>query len=205
MVNPNKTLDVTPKRIVPLTSVSINLLPGLIRSFKELHPGIDFEILHGNYAEIEALLLEGSTDIAFLRAPVKPAFDSVLFYDDRVIALLPEDHPLSKKKSLSPQELADEPFIMLDVGDDNEFRKYFKTKGLAPDIHYTAREDAVVLAMVESGLGISLGYDLAFKRNPYHVVSVELEIPARREIHIATRKGQQKTLAVQAFLDFVVS
>lgn len=56
------------------------------------------------------------------------------------------------------------------------------------------------MAMVESGLGISVLPELILKRIPYRIVTRELEIPAYRNIGLAMRNRKGATPAVKRFL-----
>ena len=190
-------------RIGSFSSVSLNLLPHIIQSFQKLHPYIHFEILHGDYSEIESWIMNGLADIGFLRLPLKDSFDYLPFYKDTIFAILPEDQRSKNTEYISLEELEQSPFIMLDMGELNDYQNYFDNHGIKPNIRYTAREDAVVMAMVESHLGIGLCYELSFRRNPYRIYAKQLEAPAQREIVIATKKGQRRSLAVESFLSFV--
>ncbi|MGI6105928.1 MAG: LysR family transcriptional regulator [Raoultibacter sp.] len=190
-------------RIGSFSSVSQNLLPQIIRAYQEQHPAINFEILHGTYADIEAWLSEDRIDLGFLRLPVKDAFDCKLFFEDEIFTITPETYMAENDTYLSFAELEQNPFIMIDMKDSNDFSNYFKKHGITPEVRYTTHEDAVVMAMVESHLGFSLAYGLALKRNPYRVAVWKLEKPASRKIVTATRKGQHKTLAVESFLHFL--
>ena len=59
------------------------------------------------------------------------------------------------------------------------------------------------MAMVESGLGISVLPELILKRIPYRIVTRELEIPAYRNIGLAMRNRKDATPAVKRFLEYL--
>ena len=59
------------------------------------------------------------------------------------------------------------------------------------------------MAMVESGLGISILPELILKRIPYHIVVKELEIPAYRSIGLALKEKKSASLAVKRFLEYL--
>lgn len=197
-----KGLETGLVRIGSFSSVSTHALPRIISSFKADYPGIDFEILHGAYSDIEAWLREGRIDLGFLVDPVDAGFESRFFFRDRIVAVLPEDFdgPIDGPFPLS--EFERHPFIMIEEGDGNRFRSYLSAHGVRPRIDYSVREDAVAVAMVESGLGISLDYELSLLRTPYRVVTVGLERPAYREIRIAWDRRRKPTPLVRRFLDF---
>ncbi len=198
-----KRLETGSVSIGSFNSVSAHALPRVIRSFKEAYPGIEFDIRHGTYADIEAWLHEGSVDVGFLPSPVKTGFESFFFYRDRILAMLPEGFDAPDEGPLPVSELERRPFIMLEEGDGNRFRSYLRDNGVNPTIGYTVQEDVVAMAMVESGLGIGLDYELSLCRNPYRIVVRELDPPAYREIHVAVKRTRKVSPIVGTFLEFL--
>ena len=59
------------------------------------------------------------------------------------------------------------------------------------------------MAMVESGLGISILPELILKRIPYRIIVKELEIPAYRSIGVALKEKKSASLAVKRFLEYL--
>lgn len=200
-----KGLEAGTVRIGSFSSVSIHALPRIIRSFKDDYPGIDFEILHGTYSDIETWLHEGRVDLGFLVDPVKAEFESRFFYRDRIVAVLPEGWEGPADEPFPLAEFEKSPFIMLEEGDGNRFRSYFRAHGIAPRIDYSVREDAVATAMVENKLGISLDYELSLRRTPHRIVARDLEHPAHRDIRIACSRHRKSSLVVRTFLDFATN
>ncbi len=56
-------------RIGTFSSVATHWLPNIISQFKKDFPKIDFELLLGDYTEIEKWISEGRVDFGFLRLP----------------------------------------------------------------------------------------------------------------------------------------
>lgn len=64
-------------RIGTFSSVATHWLPNIIRNFQQTYPGIDYELLLGDYTEIEEWIADGRVDCGFLRLPapnLKPVF-----------------------------------------------------------------------------------------------------------------------------------
>ena len=60
-------------RIGAFSSVATHWLPNIIREFQKEYPGIDYELVLGDYTEIETWIDEGRVDCGFLRLlPVGP-------------------------------------------------------------------------------------------------------------------------------------
>ena len=198
-----KGLETGTIRLGSFSSVSTTFLPKLVKQFQEMHPHINFEVLHGNYTQIETYLDAGLVDIGFLRGPLKPAFEGELFYRDQVLALLPANHPAASHASFALSGFEAEPFIMMEADTDNDYEHYLAENGLDPSIIYSAPEDSAVMALIEQGLGIGLGYELSLKRSSFDIVGVELEVPFPRDIYWSTKKGVRPTWASSAFIAFL--
>ena len=56
-------------RIGTFSSVAINWLPDVFARFQKDYPGIDYEMLLGDYEEVEKWIDEGRVDCGFLRLP----------------------------------------------------------------------------------------------------------------------------------------
>ncbi len=54
-------------RIGTFSSVATHWLPNIIKVFQQDYPNIDYELLLGDYTEIEEWILEGRVDCGFLR------------------------------------------------------------------------------------------------------------------------------------------
>lgn len=198
-----KGLETGTVRLGSFSSVSTTFLPKLVKLFQEIHPGISFEVHHGNYSQIEDYLSKGLVDIGFLRGPLKAAFEGELFYNDQVLALLPVNHPAASRSSFKLADFETEPFIMMEADTDNDYEHYLSSNGIAPSIIYSAPEDSAVMALIEQGLGIGLGYELSLKRSSFDIVGIDLEIPFPRDIYWSTKKGVQPSWASSAFIDFL--
>lgn len=188
-------------RIGTFTSVSTHLLPEVIQRFGKKYPGIEFEIRLGDYLEIEEWLLEGSVDVGFLKTPVHPKLTSIPIIKDRLLAVLPPEHSLAATQYIDPTRLSKEPFILLDVGKENEFEAFFDNADITPNVRYRVKDDYTVMSMVERGLGVSLLHELVLQRNPYRVEIRDFVEPLYREITISYEPKSERSLVVRRFLD----
>ena len=63
-------------RIGTFSSVATHWLPNIIKRFQTDYPNIDYELLLGDYTEIENWILEGRVDCGFLRLPAHPDLET---------------------------------------------------------------------------------------------------------------------------------
>ena len=190
-------------RIGTLSSVAAHWLPNIIREFQKAYPNIDYELLLGDYTEIEEWILDGRVDCGFLRLPTCPEFETIFLEQDRLLAILPEQHPLAHLEKFPVVALCDEPFMLLEKGAKAEVSEIFERCNLTPKVHFTTWDDYAIMSMVESGLGISILPELILKRVPYGIIAKELDVPAYRSIGIALRSKKKASLSVKRFLDYL--
>ena len=189
-----------------VTSVSVHWLPSIIQEFHAAHPQIQFRLRYGqDYVEIEKWLSEGLVDCGFIGLPATyPNLNLHTLRRDAFVAVLPREHPLAARSSISLHELADQPFIRLEEGNDNEIAALFSESGIQPKVCFTAWDNQTILAMVSKGLGVSVLTELMFGEDPYDVVAVPLEPAAYRDLALATRREGELTAAVQTFINTTV-
>lgn len=190
-------------RIGTFSSVATHWLPNIIKEFQKDYPNIDYELLLGDYTEIEGWILEGRVDCGFLRLPTLPELETIFLEQDRLLVVLPEDHPMADCECFPVKALHDYPFMLLEKGAKAEISEIFEKCNIEPKINFTTWDDYAIMSMIESGLGISILPELILKRTPYRIVAKELDIPAYRKIGLALRDKKTASLAVKRFLDYL--
>lgn len=188
-------------RLAAFTSVSVQWLPHILKSFQEKYPAIEFEILPGDYNQIEQWVAEGRADCGFLRLPSLLDLDVWLLHQDQLRVILPFSHPLAGKEPFPREALAELPFIRLDEGGDNEIGAVFDDLRIRPNIRYTVKDDQTLLAMVSNGLGISVLPELMIRNSPFPVVQCRLEKAYSRNIGICIRDKYACSASTRRFIE----
>ena len=190
-------------RIATFSSVATHWLPRIICRFQKDYPNIDYELLLGDYVELETWVLDGRVDCAFLRLPVRSsALETTFLAQDELLAVLPEGHPLSSLEKIPLAPLCAEPFILLEKSGEADAAELFARAGLQPHVRFTTWDDYAIMSMVENGLGVSILPALILRRCPYRVVLRELAIPAYRKIGLALRSKKAAPRALRRFLTY---
>ncbi len=190
-------------RIGTFSSVATHWLPNIIKEFQKDYPNIDYELLLGDYTEIEEWIHTGRVDCGFLRLPTHSEFETIFLEKDKLMAIIPENHPLKDCDKFPVSALCDEPFMLLEKGTKAEISEIFEKNNLTPNLKFTTWDDYAVMSMVESGLGISILPELILKRVPYRIIAKELDIPAYRNIGLALRNTKTASLAVKRFIEYI--
>ncbi len=190
-------------RIGTFSSVATHWLPNIIKEFQKDYPNIDYELLLGDYTEIEEWIHTGRVDCGFLRLPTHPDFETIFLEKDTLMAIIPENHPLKDSEKFPVTALCNEPFMLLEKGAKAEISEIFERNNLTPNVKFTTWDDYAVMSMVESGLGIAILPELILKRVPYRILAKELDVPAYRNIGLALRDKKTASLAVKRFIDYL--
>ena len=190
-------------RIGTFSSVATHRLPKIIKKFREKYPKIDFELLVGDYTEIESWIMEGRVDFGFLRLPTKAGFETTLIEKDRLLAVIPCDHPLADCAKFPVNELENYPFMLLETGAKTEISEILEQHGVSPRVHFKTWDDYAIMSMIESGLGISILPELILQRVPYKLLAKELEEPAYRKIGVAVREQSSLSFSAKRFLEYI--
>lgn len=190
-------------RIGTFSSTATHWAPNIIRAFQRRYPGIEYELLLGDYGEIETWIDTGRVDCGFLRLPARLPLETIPLAEDPLLAVLPEGHPLARGEMVSAAALCAEPFLLLEKGGRAEAADVFARCGVRPNVRFTTWDDYAILSMVESGLGVSILPKLILKRIPYRVAVRPLDVPASRTIGLALRSRAHAPEAVRRFLDYL--
>lgn len=190
-------------RIGVFSSIACHYLPGVMKEFRKLYPGIDFELHTGDYSKIEQWIAEGLVDFGFLIRPVRTDYDTIDIMTDEMLAVLPEKYPMTEKTEIPLKAFEDESVVLLQEGGKQEIEEHFKKNKIAPHISYYSGDDYAVMSMVENELGIGILSELVMKRCDYHIVTRSLKPELHREIVIAVKNEKNASVAVKKFLQFV--
>ena len=129
-------LQNTQINIGAFTGTSRNILPLAMKSFKDKYKAVTFDLLQGDYTQIEQWILDGTVDFGFVNSDAVSLTDLQFLYDEEMLAVLPPGHPLAKKEKLHMSELCEDPFILLSEGRYSVPMKKFESLGLKPDLAY---------------------------------------------------------------------
>lgn len=191
-------------RIGTFTSVSRNWLPQWMKEFKQKYPSVQFELMQGEYTNIGQWIREGTVDFGFLNPDAVSGIHTIPLQTDQMLAVLPKGHPLAEQEAVSLEQLAKQPYILLDEGEMSVPLSAFEREGLKPDIHYKVYDDYSIMSMVEQGLGISILYSLVLKNFRGNFETRPITVPVERTIALAYKNKKTLPVAARYFMDDIV-
>ena len=190
-------------RIGTFSSVAIHWLPNLFAALQKDYPGIEYEMLLGDYDEVEQWIDEGRVDCGFLRLPTRPKFDTILLKQDEYQVALPVGHPLAQQEAVDIRALNALPFLLLEHGGKAKVSDLLEQSQVRPDIRFTTWEDFAIMAMVERGMVVGILPDMILRRIPYRIEIRPLANPYYRPIGLAAKTPSHLTPAVRKFIEYL--
>ncbi|MEV4341963.1 LysR family transcriptional regulator [Streptomyces sp. NPDC049590] len=142
-------------RLASLPTATGALLAPRIAEFTDRHPQVRVRLLEGFDRDVRAWLERGAVEAGLLTRPA-PGLEAVELASDEMVALLPAAHPLADASSVPVSALAREPFILSSGGCRPLIRQAARDAGVELDVAFEAAQLSAIVAMVGSGLGVSI-------------------------------------------------
>jgi DNA-binding transcriptional LysR family regulator len=183
------------------------ILPGLIKSFTEIHPEVELDFIEADQPDIEQALLDGRCEIAVMfTSDIGPGVEMEFIYATAPYVLLPADHPRASDERIDVHDLADEPFVLLDVPPSGPYLlSVLERAGVAPEIRYRSSGYELCRSLVAHGLGWALLIsrphgDLSYEGLPLIGRPLVGRAP-RMHVGLAWPKGVRRTRRARAFAE----
>ena len=190
-------------RLGAYSSVAASWLPLILAEFRRMDPDIDVTIEVGGILDIYNKLKSDQLDCAIVsfHEPLCQGLSYVMLREDPLVAVLPEDHPLTEA-AFPIRNFADSEFLMPSYGFDMDISPLL-TRNLGknvPRIRYTNLSDEAIVSMVAHGLGVSILSELIMQNISNNVRVLPLDPPASRKLGIAMSERQQYDKNIKRFI-----
>lgn len=189
--------------VASFSSVAVHWLPGIFKAFGEAHPGVELKLNTGDYHDVSQWLESGAANVGFATPSCAGNCRFIPLYRDPLMAVLPPDHPLADAGEFPVEQMERESFLGLLAASDQDARDYLTSAGIEPNIRLSTKDDYAILAMVRSGLGISIMQELLLRDQTEGLRLLPLKPRAYRTIGLAVTEEGEKNPVVQAFTAFV--
>ncbi|MBQ7246962.1 MAG: LysR family transcriptional regulator [Lachnospiraceae bacterium] len=184
-------------------SIAASWIPQILKGFQSLYPGVSISLHEGGNLAMEKALNEKSVDCCFCARLANAACDWIPLCEDEVVAWLPADHPMAKKKAFPISELAKAPFIHTTPGQDTEIDRLLKKLNITPDVRFTTMNAFTTYNMVAAGLGISMDQRLRSHKWNGAVKELSFEPKQFEELGIAVPALSEASPATKKFIKYV--
>jgi DNA-binding transcriptional LysR family regulator len=191
-----------------LPSLAADWLPGVLAGFRQQHPGIELQVFDVLSEACIDQVQRGQADFALAAARADtPALRAEPFCTDGFHLVCPPDHPLARRRSVRPQDVAAWPFIHL--GRSSSVRQCIDAATQPATLPAVLEVDqlATVAGMVRAGLGISAVPTLAlYQFRGAGLALRPLRWPGlQRHIYLVRRRDRGFSVAAQGLYDWMMA
>ncbi len=185
------------------------LAPVVLAGLATQHPRLRVSLAEQEPGESVPRLQRGDLDVViaqdWFNAPlVLPAgLSRAPVFDDVADVALPASHPLARRRVVSLQELAGEPWVTWRAGASchDWLLHTLRAQGAEPRVVHTAGEHATQLALVAAGLGASIIPRLGRDVVPAGVRIVQVKPSLTRHVYALWRTDASKRPGIRATVE----
>jgi len=185
-------------------------MPFLITSFRQAYPEIKIHLDEGSSLDMVQSLLDLRNEVAVIaRVEDPPEVCFIPFSREEMVLITAPNHPLTRKRTVRPEELVGEPIIMKEAGSGTRkvVNELFGEKGLSPDVLVETSNTEFIKQLVQRGDGISFvvreAVAVEVREKKLATVPVEGE-GIYLDVHIAYLEGRHLSPPAKAFLDILL-
>ena len=192
------------------TTIAEYMLPALLRGFTMEFPDINLKLKVSNTEGIVSMVENSMIDLGVVEGPVanKNLLVEVCRVDQLVV-VVPPDHPMAGKESITMEEVIDHPFVCREEGSGTRDVILEHMSGLGLDrnslnISLELGSPESIKGAVEAGMGISivsiatLEKELALDK----LVAIKLDPPLERSFSFVRQRQKFRLRAMEKLLDY---
>ncbi len=192
-------------KIGVIPTIAPYFLPGLIRLAQKRHPGITFQVTEEPTEHLLSSVTSGAVDVAILSPPVPgDQLQTQDILDDEFLLALPANHFLAKARRISLHALRELPMILMNDAHclRGQTISFCHRSGFVPKVFIQSSQLDTVLAMIETGQGVSLIPAMARKAFRHRKVIFRSLHPEKlsRKISFAWSRQMIPSRAFTAFI-----
>ncbi len=187
-----------------LPALSQHWIPSLLARFMRKHPGINTTFHTRSSKKLIELVADRQLDLAIgLLSLEDPLVECEVLTSFEFIAAIPRDHALAGEEIIKAEDLHEQDFISLSVLDHarEEIETCLRYAGSTPNERGECSLGAVVLQMVENGIGIALvDHISAREHQPQKIVFRPFHPSIKMKIWLMRPRLRPRSMVVDAFI-----
>ena len=151
-------------------TVCLYVFPPLLKHLRRVHPHLEMRLTVATANRSVEEIRAGRIDAGLLTLPVEePDLVAVPAIREELLLMTTPTHPLARRKKVTPQDLAEEPFVMFEPGSGTRrvIDRFFAGQNIEPIVVMDTENVEIIKAMVKTGLGISIV--------PYQAIAREVQ------------------------------
>jgi len=134
------------------------LMPRLVAEFAKEHPNLKVKVRIASGASLHQQLCENQLDLAFIEGGVvDPQLTFETFEGDRLVLIMPPDHPLKNAETINLKDLSDCNFLLREPGSAGRtmLNHIFAIHGMIVEPLWESVSTQAIVKAVNAGIGIS--------------------------------------------------
>ncbi len=185
------------------------IVPYLLKGFLERYPSVNVTLKVVNRSQAIELLHNNTDELVIMGlVPSDKSLSSLPFLDNELIPVMSSQHPLAKKKQLSPQQFLNAGLIVREQGSGNRLalEVHCQQQRLSMQPHMQLAANDAIKHAVLAGLGVAVLPKLSVLAELKSEVLVSPKIrgfPLRRTWCLVSPKGKHLTPVTHAFSDYI--
>jgi len=185
--------------------------PRLMAAFHKAYPGINLQLDVANRERLIQLLVANSVDMVLMGQPPESVeVESEAFMPNPLVVVAPPNHPLSGKRRIPLERLAEEIFVMREPGSGTRLameRFFLEHRVTIREGMQMTRNEAIKQAVRAGlGLGIVSAHTIELELETGRLVTLDVAgFPIERQWFLVYRKRKRMSPPSNAFRSFVVS
>lgn len=191
-------------RIGVFNSVCCAWMPAILQRMRQVHPDVVVKLVQDGYGALENGLLVGALDLAFVSIPTKNRISPMPLLRDRLLCITTPDFVPHNGSYITIEEIRDFELIIPGAGSDFDARVFMEANGLSVKTEHNIIEDSSIIALVESGMGVSIMPELVLQKTGGDIHVYPIESAPYRSIGIATQAGAYISPQAEALLKLIV-
>src|SRR5690606_6368547 len=158
--------------------------------------------------EVETALLNFDIHLAITNQSIfNKDIEVVPLYEEKLVALLPINHPLQREPAIRLQDLVHENFIVCKEGFQTrkDILQGFMQKGLRPNIQFEIERFETAVHLVEKNLGVTIVPEnyVKYSNQRQFIVKPIKDLNMSRTVYLAYEKNRFLPKMVSGFIDLV--
>ena len=192
------------------TTIAEYMLPSLLGDFKKKYPDVNVQLRVSNSDGIVHMVENNDIDLGVVESPV---LNKNLVVEecrkDRLVAIVPPQHALSKNREVSIKELLEYEYIAREEGSGTRevIHEHLQNAGMtSADLHIAMElgSPEAIKGAVEAGMGVSIVSEVTIHKELQigTLVALELNPSLERPFSFVHQKQKFRQRAMDELLDF---
>jgi DNA-binding transcriptional LysR family regulator len=192
-----------------LRTLGTDVVPGFISGYQKEYAdrNVNFNLNTGVTEDLLSGLKSKKYDLVLCsKLPKEPSIEFIPVAQEKLVLIVPENHPLAIRNSITLTETLQYPQIIFSKRSALRpiIDELFDIAGGYPEVVYEIKEDQVIAGFVSKGFGIAVVPDMPILET-MNVKKLEINSPNwQRNFYLAFLKDKYISPAAQTFKNYII-